>query len=325
MNPTNRRVVFVSVVLFATLVQVSFTQYVGDGVDTAQDARSKSDEILSNIMQDCVNSQVDSVTTCLKLKVLHYFDYDVSRIASPRSLSDNDVEKIDRLVVKRFQKYLKSRQFEIQLPEFFFQRATLVFNPDKSLADFDVVFPKSSESEDRSMSAARDMMQQKALLPLLMMLKMKLKMITPIMLTLVSIKATKAMLMSKLALLMVTIFMASQLLKKLGMHLPMLHPPPMEMGMAMAAVTTPPSYGAPAPLPPSSSYGPSPPSQSYGSPSSSSYSEPSAASWEPSSASSNTYSKVWDPQQLAYSAYYKSAPSSSSSLSSSSSSSTSSV
>lgn len=170
------------------------------------------------------------------------------------------------------------------------------------------------------------MMQQKALLPLLMMLKMKLKMITPIMLTLVSIKATKALVFSKIALLMVTLFMASQLLKKLGMHLPMLHPPPMEMPMGMGAMTTSPPYGAPAPLPPSSSYGPASPSQSYGSPSSS-YSEPSAASWEPSSASSNTYSKVWDPQQIAYSAYYKTGPSSSSSSlsSSSSSSSTSSI
>lgn len=156
------------------------------------------------------------------------------------------------------------------------------------------------------------MMQQKALLPLLMMLKMKLKMITPIMLTLVSIKATKAMLMSKLALFLVTLFMASQFLKKLGMHLPMLHPPmDMPMGMSM---TTPSTYGPPAP--PSSSYGaPSPPSQSYGSPSGS-YSEPSA-SWEPSSSSSNSYSKIWDPQQIAYSAYYK--PSSSSSSASTSS------
>ncbi len=166
------------------------------------------------------------------------------------------------------------------------------------------------------------MMQQKALLPLLMMLKMKLKMITPIMLTLVSIKATKALLMSKLALLLVIIFMASQFVKKLGMHLPMLHPPVEMMPMPM---TTPPAYGPPPP--PSSVYGaPSVPSSSYGSPSnpSSSYGSPSQSSnyvdtnsWEPSSSSSNTYSKIWDPQQLAYSAYYK--PSSSSSSSSSTS------
>lgn len=158
------------------------------------------------------------------------------------------------------------------------------------------------------------MMQQKALLPLLMMLKMKLKMITPIMLTLVSIKATKALLMSKLALLLVTVFMASQLFKKLGMHLPMLHPPMDAMPMSM---TTPPAYGPPPA--PSSSYGaPAQPASSYGSPSqSSNYAEPNA--WEPSSSSSNTYSKIWDPQQLAYSAYYK--PSSSSSSSSSTSSS----
>jgi len=158
-------------------------------------------------------------------------------------------------------------------------------------------------------------MQQKALLPLLLMLKMKLKMITPIMLTMVSIKATKALLMSKLALFLVSVFMFSQVLKKLGMHLPMLHPPPMEM-MPMS-LTTPPSYGPP----PAPAYGaPSPPSASYGSPSqSASYSEPNA--WEPSSSSSNSYSKIWDPQQIAYSAYYKPSSSSSSLTSSSTSSS----
>ncbi|XKL62757.1 hypothetical protein PGB90_002590 [Kerria lacca] len=290
--------------------------------------KSKSDEILWDVMDSCINSEVESVTTCLKLKVLHYFDYDVSRIANPRSLSENDAEKIDRLVVKRFQRYLKSNEFRIQLPEFFFQGATLVFNPKKGITDFDVVFPTPPENEDRSMSAARDMMQQKALLPLLMMLKMKMKMITPMMLALVSMKATKAMIMSKLALVLVILFMASQLVKKLGMHLPILHPPMDNMPMSMS-MTTPAAYGPPPSpqaaygAPPSSSYGS--PSSSYGSPSSSygspaqssNYAEPN--SWEPSSSSSNTYSKIWDPQQLAYNAYYK--PSSSSSSSSSTSSS----
>ena len=161
---------------------------------------------------------------------------------------------------------------------------------------------------------ARDMMQQKALLPLLLMLKMKLKMITPIMLTLVSIKATKALVMSKIALLLVSVFMFSQVLKKLGMHLPMLHPPPMDM--IHPSMTTPPTYG-----PPSAAYGvPSSPSSSYGSPSqSASYSEPN--SWEPSSSSSNSHPKIWDPQQIAYSAYYKPSGSSSSLISSSSTSS----
>lgn len=84
---------------------------------------------------------------------MHYFDYDVGRIGNPRSLPENDVEKIDRLVVKRFQKYMKNNEIRVQLPEFFFQGATLVFSPKKSLNDFDVVFPRPLESEDRSMSA----------------------------------------------------------------------------------------------------------------------------------------------------------------------------
>ncbi|KAK7603042.1 hypothetical protein V9T40_003041 [Parthenolecanium corni] len=327
------------VFFFSSYFIVALTQNIDKIKDVEDTGRqAKSDDVLWNFMDNCINSQVDSVSSCLKLKVLHYFDYDVGRIGNPRSLSENDVEKIDRLVVKRFQRYMKNNEVRVQLPEFFFQGATLVFSPKKSLTDFDVVFPKVSENEDRSMSAARDMMQQKALLPLLMMLKMKLKMITPIMLTLVSIKATKALVMSKLALLLVTIFMASQFVKKLGMSLPILHPP-MEMPMSM--MTTPPAYGPPAaPSPsygsPSSSYGS--PSSSYGSPSSSygSPSQPSSSygasasaqasnyaepnSWEPSASSSNTYSKIWDPQQLAYNAYYKPSSSSSSSSTSSSSS-----
>ena len=87
---------------------------------------------------------------------MKHFDYDVSRIASPRSLADKgSAEKIDRLVVKRFQRYMRSREFRIKLPEFFFQGATLVFHPKKSLTDFDVEFPKAPENEDRSMSAGK--------------------------------------------------------------------------------------------------------------------------------------------------------------------------
>lgn len=48
---------------------------------------------------------------------------------------------------------MKNNEVRVQLPEFFFQGATLVFSPKKSLTDFDVVFPKVSENEDRSMSA----------------------------------------------------------------------------------------------------------------------------------------------------------------------------
>jgi hypothetical protein len=57
------------------------------------------------------------------------------------------------MIVKRFQKYVKSREFRIKLPEFFFQGATLIFDPKKGWTDFDVEFPKASGSEDRSMSA----------------------------------------------------------------------------------------------------------------------------------------------------------------------------
>ena len=59
------------------------------------------------------------------------------------------------MIVKRFEKYVKSHEFRIKLPEFFFQGATLVFNPKKGLADFDVEFPAAPENEDRSISAGK--------------------------------------------------------------------------------------------------------------------------------------------------------------------------
>lgn len=94
-------------------------------------------------------------------QVLRHFDYDVSRLASPRSLSDNDIEKIDRLVVKRFQRYIKNHEFQVQLPEFIFQGATLVFSPKKAITDFDIVFPKPPINEDRSMSAGKKKRKEK--------------------------------------------------------------------------------------------------------------------------------------------------------------------
>ena len=88
--------------------------------------------------------------------MLKSFDYDVSRIGNSRSLfGKNDVEKIDRMLVKRFHRYAKSREFRILLPEFLFQGATIVLNPKKALTDFDVQFPKPQDNENRSMSAGK--------------------------------------------------------------------------------------------------------------------------------------------------------------------------
>jgi hypothetical protein len=137
---------------------------------------------------------------------------------------------------------------------------------------------------------ARGLLKKKLLLPILLLLKLKMKALMPILVLLSSIKALKALVISKIALLVVAGFAFLQVFKKLGgspMPMPMMPMMPMEMTPA-------PAYGAP-PAPQMPSYNPAPPTNSYG---------PAESSWEPSPASSNSYSKVYDAHQLAYKGYY---------------------
>lgn len=143
--------------------------------------------------------------------------------------------------------------------------------------------------------SARGLLKKKLLLPVLVLMKLKMKMLMPIFVALIGLKATKALILSKLAITLVLGFLIVQLLKKTGLGLPMSMMPMM-----------------PAPA------APEPPMPAYGVPSTTSSYDPS--SWEPSSG--GPYSRVWDAspsQSLAYSAYYPSGSASSSSPSGSSS------
>lgn len=60
------------------------------------------------------------------------------------------------------------------------------------------------------------MLKKKLLLPLLLLVKLKLKALTPILILLVGLKALKALIMSKVSLLLVVGFLIVQLCKKLG-------------------------------------------------------------------------------------------------------------
>lgn len=140
--------------------------------------------------------------------------------------------------------------------------------------------------------SARGLLKKKLLLPVLVLMKLKMKMLMPIFVALIGLKATKALILSKLAITLVLGFLAVQLLKKTGLGLPMSMMPMMPAAAA-----------------------PEPPMPAYGVPSTTSSYDPS--SWEPSSG--GPYSRVWDAspsQGLAYSAYY---PSGSSSVASSAS------
>lgn len=147
------------------------------------------------------------------------------------------------------------------------------------------------------------MMQDKMLMPLMMMMKMKMKMLMPIMMALVSMKATKALILSKVAIFLVLGFIIKEFLKKSG-------------GIAGLPLHLPGFPGAD----PSTTVGPPVMHPQYGPPQSSSGYE-SSSSWEPTgySSSSGSHSSGSDSSHsMAYSSYLPSSSSSSSgSLSSS--------
>lgn len=143
------------------------------------------------------------------------------------------------------------------------------------------------------------MMQDKMLMPLMMMMKMKMKMLMPIMMAMVSMKATKALVLSKVAIFMVLGFLIKEFMKKSGglPGLPMIHLP----GLSGASSEPPSTAGPPM----------------YGPPQSSGYEAPS--SWEPtgysSPSSSHHSSSDSGSHSMAYSSYLPSSSSSGSSAS----------
>ncbi|CAF4838445.1 unnamed protein product [Pieris macdunnoughi] len=232
-----------------------------------------SDDLLNSVVSDCF--QADSPMSCLKVKVLSFLDTKLGVTSeSARAL---DEKNIDKVIFERVGRVLNENEFKLQLPEFLFQSAEVSYRADRGL---DVDFPQTSENGE-----ARGILKKKLLLPVLLLLKLKLKALMPILVTIVGIKAVKALILSKLAITLVLGFLIYNLLMKKG-----------AMPMMMAAPTE-----APAPQygPPASQYGPpstsapiSAPSDTYG------------PQWEPSS--SGPYSRVWDPSSLAYSSYYPS-------------------
>lgn len=141
------------------------------------------------------------------------------------------------------------------------------------------------------------MLKKKLLLPVLLLLKLKMKALMPIFVAIIGIKAMKALILSKLAITLVLGFILVQLLKKKGMDMPM-----MSMAPMMPAADPATAYGAPAPTAAPDSY--------------------SQPGWDANSG--GPYSRIWEPSSgatgsnLAYSSYYPSSSSSSSSGSSSS-------
>ncbi|KAJ9577062.1 hypothetical protein L9F63_006342 [Diploptera punctata] len=263
------------ILLLAYSLSCSAVNIQDNEVDTSRSINS-GEELLSAVYNDCIDTDKDvSAMSCLRVKVLAYLD-SVMGAVDARSLDESDVDSLDSMILTRVTRYLKTHQFKVHLPEFLFQEAVLTFRPGRSLTDFQIDFPKL-EDEDRAISEARGMLKKKLLLPLLLLVKLKLKALMPIFVAIIGVKALKALILSKLAILLVAGFLIMQLCKKNGMAMPM-----MPMTVEPAGPTP---YGAPA-------MGASTPSSSY---------EP---SWDTSASSGGPYSRVYDPHQIAYSGYY---------------------
>ncbi|XP_058793629.1 uncharacterized protein LOC131665620 [Phymastichus coffea] len=245
-------------------------------------SQARSHDFLTRSLNECIGA--DSWLDCLKHEVLGYLDDKLGTTTAARSL-----DTLDEAIVARTFKYFKSFEYGVDLP---FVDAQLKYRPARSLADLDVEF----KDNEIATHQARGILKKKLLLPVLLLLKLKLKALMPIFVAIIGLKAMKALVLSKLAIILVVGFIAFQFLKKGGMTPP--------MGMTMDPV---PQYGAPPVSSTTSGYEP-------------------PNTWD----GNGPYSRVWTPssgiesQNLAYSYYSPSSSSSSYGSPSSSSSSSSS-
>ncbi|KAJ8684368.1 hypothetical protein QAD02_020160 [Eretmocerus hayati] len=251
---------------------------------------ARSEDLLTNALNDCIGA--DSWTSCLKHEVLGFLDGKLGTTTAARSL-----DSVDEALVARAFKYFKGFEYGVDVP---FIDARLKYRPARSLADLDLEF----KNDKVATAEARGLLKKKLLLPFLLLLKLKLKALMPIFVAIIGLKAMKALVLSKIAIVLVIGFLAVQFFKKGGMTPP--------MGMTMEPPT--PAYGVPSLTTTTSGYEP-------------------VNSWD----GNGPYSRNWTPtngvesQNLAYNYYSGSssnsygAPLSSSSSSSGSSSSSSSV
>ncbi|KAK9501537.1 hypothetical protein O3M35_012244 [Rhynocoris fuscipes] len=232
------------------------------------------DRMLTSSIDKCIGGSPSMKTTtedCFRNQIIEYLSPSAHKNinGTPRTLNNNDnFDDKGEFILNSLTEIAKNNIFRIELPEVF-QRATLVFRPNRGL-DFGVEFPKDEENDVTPR-------QEKMLFPLLMLVKLKLKALTPILLAFVGLKATKALILSKIAILLVIGFLIVQLCQKLGMA---------KMNMQPAVTPPVPMYGPPTTL---SSYDPS--------------------GWEPAPGPPGPYSRVYETNpsttahHMAYSAY----------------------
>ncbi|XP_053657755.1 uncharacterized protein LOC128706838 [Anopheles marshallii] len=264
------------VVVALTVGTASGASIASNLVEEERPRIATSEELLSSIVNECFDGA--SVMGCLKGKVLLYLDGMLGlREEEARAF---DASNVDEVIFDRVGRVLATHEFRVQLPE----DTVVSYRADKGL-DIDVL-PAGLATE----AARGHLLKKKLLLPVLLLLKLKMKALMPIFMGLIGLKAMKALMLSKLAITLVLGFLIAQLVKKSGLGMPMSMMPMMPPAPAA-------EYGAPVPASstPASSYEPS--------------------SWE---SSSGPYSRLWEPStsgsshSLAYSSYYPSSSGSSS-------------
>ncbi|XP_071445155.1 uncharacterized protein Osi20 [Hetaerina americana] len=244
-----------------------------------------SEDLLYQVVDTCLFGDGDEgAMTCIRKKVLAFLDGALERSSAAGTVKESARavdRELDELIWDRAARVLSSHNYMVQLPETLFQKALITYHPSATESDLRMDFPAEDPAAVAGRSAsenqARDILKKKLLLPLFLLLKLKMKALQPILTAIIGLKALKALFLSKVAILLVVGFLVVNLLKKGGMAMPMMMP---MMPDAMASGAP---YGPPAPEPTSS----------YGAPN----------TWEPSAPS--PYSRVWDPQQLAYKGYYQ--------------------
>ncbi|XP_023027492.1 DUF1676 domain-containing protein Osi20 [Leptinotarsa decemlineata] len=221
-----------------------------------QSTPRSGDELVSTVLDNCIDMG------CVKQNVLGYLDNVLELKSDVRN-----AKNIDTAIFKRTARILQTHELKFKIPDVLMEKTEIVYNPKSGL---DIV---SHETEEESRALG---LKKKLLFPVLLLLKLKMKLLMPLFVALIGLKATKALILSKLAILIVLGFIIYQFMAKSGMPMPMM--------MAPAE-------------PPASLYGPAPstaPPSSY---------EP---GWEPNQG--GPYQRVWsgnsEPQSLAYSAYY---------------------
>lgn len=131
-------------------------------------------------------------------------------------------QNIDTAIFKRVARIFKTHEFRVTLPEAIFDKTELVYNPRTGLdvASTDeqgLLSPITWSADPKSMYlTGRGLLKKKLLLPILLLFKLKMKLLMPIFVALIGLKSLKALILSKLAILIVLGFVGYQLLGKGG-------------------------------------------------------------------------------------------------------------